>query len=66
MNGEPQGSSQSPWADGTFQTGVIRNGEVIMDAQAGERVRGTRQSGTGTGASQRADDEDEEGDGVHL
>lgn len=72
VNGEEsQGSSsRSPWADGTFQTGVIRNGEVIMDAQAGgERVRGTGQGGAGTGAMQTAgddEDEEEEGAGVHL
>ncbi|KAH8170247.1 hypothetical protein LIA77_10791 [Sarocladium implicatum] len=29
----------SPWTDGTFQTGTIRNGEVHMDAVAGQRER---------------------------
>ena len=27
----------SPWTDGTFQTGTIRNGEIHMDAVAGQR-----------------------------
>ncbi|ROW11503.1 hypothetical protein VMCG_00935 [Cytospora schulzeri] len=30
-------SGRNPWTDGTFQTGVIRNGEVIMDAVPGLR-----------------------------
>lgn len=31
-------SGRNPWTDGTFQTGVIRNGEVHMDAVAGQSV----------------------------
>lgn len=30
--GATTGAERNPWTDGTFQTGVIRNGEVIMDA----------------------------------
>lgn len=30
----------SPWTDGTFQTGTIRNGEVHMDAQPAARTNG--------------------------
>lgn len=30
--GVTSGAERNPWTDGTFQTGVIRNGEVIMDA----------------------------------
>lgn len=30
--GVTTGAERNPWMDGTFQTGVIRNGEVIMDA----------------------------------
>lgn len=35
--------SPSPWTDGTFQTGVIRNGQVHMDGQ-GARPSGGRLS----------------------
>ncbi len=34
------GGASSPWTDGTFQTGTIRNGEVRMDAQPGARTNG--------------------------
>ncbi|OAA82390.1 hypothetical protein LEL_01935 [Akanthomyces lecanii RCEF 1005] len=34
------GVASSPWTDGTFQTGTIRNGEVRMDAQPGARTNG--------------------------
>lgn len=49
VNGEQQGEQQgergehSAWRDGTFQTGTIRNGEVVMDRQAG-RPEGGRLS----------------------
>lgn len=33
-------ASGNPWTDGTFQTGVIRNGEVHMDAVPGNRRGG--------------------------
>lgn len=56
------GQQQSPWTDGTFQTGVIRNGEVHMDAQAG-----VRETTAGANASQRTEENDEDdGDGLHL
>ncbi|KAF6837358.1 secondary alcohol dehydrogenase [Colletotrichum musicola] len=39
---ETTGASQHPaWMDGTFQTGTIRNGEIQMDAQPGQRANGT-------------------------
>lgn len=43
------------WMDGTFQTGVIRNGEIVMDDVAGSRrqqqeQQGDTGTGTGTGA----------------
>ncbi|EOO02115.1 putative secondary alcohol dehydrogenase protein [Phaeoacremonium minimum UCRPA7] len=71
----------SAWADGTFQTGVIRNGEVQMDAQAGQRVQpGQAAAGTGGGRltdeelrrmleerlNHQDDDDDEEEGGMHL
>lgn len=37
----------SPWTDGTFQTGVIRNGEIHMDANPGERRRQAEPEGAG-------------------
>jgi len=42
----------SPWTDGTFQTGVIRNGQIQMDATgvAGSRQAGAQQGG-GRGGS---------------
>ena len=66
-------NGSSPWTDGTFQTGTIRNGEVRMDEQAG-RPQGQRTGG-------RLDDEqlrrameermrelegDEDDGGMHL
>lgn len=39
--------SGNPWTDGTFQTGVIRNGEVHMDAVPGGNDNNNR-SGGGT------------------
>lgn len=30
--GAASSTGRNPWTDGTFQTGVIRNGEVVMDA----------------------------------
>jgi hypothetical protein len=46
------GEQRSPWTDGTFQTGVIRNGEVRMDATPGQRRQidgGTAQEPEGAG-----------------
>lgn len=69
-------TSQHPaWLDGTFQTGTIRNGEIQMDAQPGQRANGTggrltdeelrrameeRMRGLGT------DDDDNDDGGMHL
>lgn len=41
-------ASGNPWADGTFQTGVVRNGEVHMDAVPGNRRSGGAGSVAGT------------------
>ncbi|KAI9904913.1 hypothetical protein N3K66_001442 [Trichothecium roseum] len=41
VNGDGEAASSSPWTDGTFQTGTIRNGEVQLDAQPGQRQGGT-------------------------
>lgn len=35
------GGASNPWTDGTFQTGVIRNGEVHMDEVSGQREAGS-------------------------
>ncbi|KAM3434264.1 hypothetical protein NHJ13734_006055 [Beauveria thailandica] len=66
----------SPWTDGTFQTGTLRNGEVHMDAVPG--ARGANGGGAGGSLSdeqlraamegrmrQMTTDEDEDG-GLHL
>ncbi|KAK0630149.1 hypothetical protein B0T17DRAFT_490325 [Bombardia bombarda] len=37
---ETNGASSSPWTDGTFQTGVIRDGQVIMNVTTGGSARG--------------------------
>ncbi|KAK3397786.1 hypothetical protein B0T20DRAFT_231794 [Sordaria brevicollis] len=54
-------TAQHPaWTDGTFQTGVIRNGETVMDDVAGSR-RGQEQQGanaTGAGAGGSLSDEE--------
>ncbi|EJP70395.1 uncharacterized protein BBA_00025 [Beauveria bassiana ARSEF 2860] len=70
------GVESSPWTDGTFQTGTIRNGEVHMDPVPGARAA----NGGGAGGSlsdeqlraameermrQMTTDEDEDG-GLHL
>ncbi|KAE9568312.1 hypothetical protein CGCF415_v013788 [Colletotrichum fructicola] len=34
-------SAHPAWLDGTFQTGTIRNGEIQLDAQPGQRANGT-------------------------
>lgn len=42
VNGDGgEAASSSPWTDGTFQTGTIRNGEVHLDARPGQRQGGT-------------------------
>ncbi|KAM3512969.1 hypothetical protein MY11210_003369 [Beauveria gryllotalpidicola] len=70
------GVESSPWTDGTFQTGTLRNGEVHMDAVPG--TRGTNGGGAGGSLSdeqlraameermrQMTADADEDG-GLHL
>ncbi|KAJ0121648.1 hypothetical protein J7T55_008815 [Diaporthe amygdali] len=72
-------SRSNPWEDGTFQTGVIRNGEIHMDAaprQGGSTA--SRQTNGGGGGSltdeelrrrleeRLAEDNDEEDGGLHL
>lgn len=70
------GVESSPWTDGTFQTGTLRNGEVHMDAVPG--ARGANGGGAGGSVSdeqlraameermrQMTTDEDEDG-GLHL
>ncbi|KAF4929761.1 hypothetical protein CGCVW01_v001253 [Colletotrichum viniferum] len=34
-------SAHPAWLDGTFQTGTIRDGEIQLDAQPGQRANGT-------------------------
>ncbi|KAF3804783.1 hypothetical protein GCG54_00004052 [Colletotrichum gloeosporioides] len=34
-------SAHPAWLDGTFETGTIRNGEIQLDAQPGQRANGT-------------------------
>lgn len=46
-NNSTSARSGNPWTDGTFQTGVIRNGEVHMDAVP----RSRRSDGGATGAT---------------
>ena len=74
-------TTQHPaWMDGTFQTGVIRNGEIVMDDVAGSRRQQEQPGGTGAGGSLSDEelrrrmedrlrdlggDDDEEG-GMHL
>lgn len=74
-------TGSNPWTDGTFQTGVIRNGEIIMDSVPGQRTSASQPSGGGvTGGSisdeelrrrmeeqlrTLSDDNDDEG-GLHL
>ncbi|EGO52741.1 hypothetical protein NEUTE1DRAFT_91384 [Neurospora tetrasperma FGSC 2508] len=54
-------TTQHPaWMDGTFQTGVIRNGEIVMDDVAGSRRQQEQQGGTGTGAGAGGSLSDEE------
>ncbi|KAK3498200.1 hypothetical protein B0T13DRAFT_511388 [Neurospora crassa] len=52
-------TTQHPaWMDGTFQTGVIRNGEIVMDDVAGSRRQQEQQGGTGVGAGGSLSDEE--------
>lgn len=74
---EGAGSSSSPWTDGTFQTGVVRNGQLVMDGVVGQSV--SRLSGAGGSISDEelrrrmeeqlrnlGVDGDEEEGGLHL
>lgn len=74
-------SRGNPWEDGTFQTGVIRNGEIHMDAvpnrQGSSAAPGQTNGGGGGGRltdeelrrrleERLAEDNDDEDAGLHL
>ncbi|KAK4242381.1 hypothetical protein C8A03DRAFT_40349 [Achaetomium macrosporum] len=71
--GEQGGRRHSAWTDGTFQTGVIRNGELHIDAVTGSR-RGQGGSLTDEELRRRMEeqlrdlevDEDDGEGGLHL
>lgn len=49
--GEGDGATESsPWTDGTFQTGVVRNGELVMNSVAGQSSRPGGTTGGGGGS----------------
>ncbi|KAG8165192.1 hypothetical protein KVR01_005467 [Diaporthe batatas] len=57
------GGGSNPWEDGTFQTGVIRNGEIHMDATPNRQGSGaapmqTNGAGGGSGGGGRLTDEE--------
>lgn len=72
----------NPWEDGTFQTGVIRNGEIHMDAvpnRQGSSATQRQTNGNGAGGGRLTDEElrrrleerlaednDDEDGGMHL
>ncbi|KAK2612415.1 hypothetical protein QQS21_001519 [Conoideocrella luteorostrata] len=66
----------SAWTDGTFQTGIIRNGEVHMDSQLAVPTNNTNTSGGSLSDEelrramdermQNLDDDNEDEEGVHL
>lgn len=73
-----EATGSSPWTDGTFQTGVVRNGELVMNSVAGQS---SRPSGSGGGGSisdeelrrrmeeqlgNLGDDGDDQEGGLHL
>ncbi|KAI3400434.1 hypothetical protein diail_3055 [Diaporthe ilicicola] len=75
----PSSSRGNPWEDGTFQTGVIRNGEIHMDAPGQGGNTAPRQTNGGGGGrltdeelrrrleERLAEDNDEEEEtGLHL
>lgn len=83
VNGHAEGGAASsrgnPWEDGTFQTGVIRNGEIHMDAtpRQGSSAAPRQTNGGGGGSltdeelrrrleERLAEDDDEEDGGLHL
>lgn len=73
-------SRGNPWEDGTFQTGVIRNGEIHMDAvpnRQGSRAASGQTNGSGGGRltdeelrrrleERLAEDNEDEDAGLHL
>lgn len=74
-------SRGNPWEDGTFQTGVIRNGEIHMDAtpnRQGSSAASRQTNGGGAGGSltdeelrrrleeRLAEDNEDEDGGLHL
>ncbi|KAK0656517.1 hypothetical protein B0T16DRAFT_425073 [Cercophora newfieldiana] len=68
-NGHAAEERHSAWTDGTFQTGVIRGGQVHMDATAGSRTGGSltelrRRMEELRGLGDGQDDDDE--GGLHL
>ncbi|KAL1852121.1 hypothetical protein Daus18300_012268 [Diaporthe australafricana] len=81
VNGTAASSSRgNPWEDGTFQTGVIRSGEIHMDVAPGQGVSTAPAQTNGGGGGRLTDeelrrrleerlaednDDDEEG-GLHL
>ncbi|KAK2611214.1 hypothetical protein N8I77_004580 [Diaporthe amygdali] len=83
VNGHAESGAASsrgnPWEDGTFQTGVIRNGEIHMDAapRQGSSTASRQTNGGGGGSltdeelrrrleERLAEDNDEEDGGLHL
>lgn len=72
-------SRGNPWEDGTFQTGVIRNGEIHMDATPNRQGSSVAPGQTNGGGGRLTDEElrrrleerlaednDEEDGGLHL
>lgn len=74
-------TGSNPWEDGTFQTGVIRNGEIIMDSVPRQPLSASRPRDGGSGGGSISDEElrrrmeeqlrtlggdDDEEEGLHL
>lgn len=53
-NGTSTTTQHPAWMDGTFQTGVIRNGEIVMDDVAGSRRQQEQQQGVSAGTAAAA------------
>ena len=70
-----ENARSNPWTDGTFQMGVVRNGELVMDSVAGQT---SGPSGGGSISDEElrrrmeeqlrnlGDDGDDEEGGLHL